>query len=67
MITGEQGFCAQDGHGDLATAQIAAKIGVPMIASTLSGDPLELVAKEFGDTLGFFQLYTPTDRLLRKA
>ena len=29
------GLCAQDGHGDLATAAAAARTGVPMIASTL--------------------------------
>jgi lactate 2-monooxygenase len=56
------GLCAQDGHGDLATASAAAATGVPMIASTLSADPLEDVAARFGDTPGFFQLYTPTDR-----
>ena len=56
------GLCAQDGHGDLATARAAARTGVPMIASTLTVDPLEDVAAEFGDTPGFFQLYTPTDR-----
>ncbi|RSS83056.1 alpha-hydroxy-acid oxidizing protein [Streptomyces sp. WAC06614] len=56
------GLCAQDGHGDLATARAAARTGVPMIASTLSVDPLEEVAAEFGGTPGFFQLYTPTDR-----
>jgi len=33
-----------------------------MITSTLTADPLEEVAAEFGDTPGFFQLYTPTDR-----
>lgn len=58
------GLCSQDGHGDLATAKAAAVTGVPMIASTLSVDPLEDVAKEFGDTPGFFQLYTPNDREL---
>ncbi|WP_035841424.1 alpha-hydroxy-acid oxidizing protein [Kitasatospora azatica] len=58
------GLCAQDGHGDLATARAAARTGVPMVASTLSVDPLERVAGEFGDTPGFFQLYTPTDREL---
>src|SRR3982074_2685350 len=58
------GLCAQDGHGDLATARAAARTGVPMIASTASADPLEQVAAEFGDTPGFFQLYTPTDREL---
>lgn len=56
------GLCAQDGHGDLATARAAARTGVPMIASTMSVDPLEQVAAELGDTPGFFQLYTPTDR-----
>ena len=56
------GICAQDGHGDLATAAAAARTGVPMIASTLSVDPLEDVVARFGGTPGFFQLYTPTDR-----
>ncbi len=56
------GLCAQDGRGDLATAGAAARTGVPMIASTLSVDPLEDVAARFGGTPGFFQLYTPTDR-----
>jgi lactate 2-monooxygenase len=58
------GRCAQDGHGDLATAAAAARTGVPMIASTLADDPLEDVAVQFGGTPGFFQLYTPTDREL---
>ncbi|MFI9781615.1 lactate 2-monooxygenase [Streptomyces sp. NPDC051956] len=61
------GLCAQDGHGDLATARAAARMGVPMIASTLTVDPLEEVAAEFGDTPGFFQLYTPTDRELAES
>ncbi|NNH74868.1 lactate 2-monooxygenase [Nocardia uniformis] len=56
------GLCAQDGHGDLATARAAARTGIPMVASTLMVDPLDQVAAEFGDTPGFFQLYTPTDR-----
>jgi lactate 2-monooxygenase len=58
------GLCAQYGHGDLATARAAARTGVPMVASTLSVDPLEQVAGELGGTPGFFQLYTPTDREL---
>lgn len=58
------GICAQDGHGDLATARAAAKTGVPMVVSTLTSDPLEDVAAEFGDTPGFFQLYTPKNREL---
>src|SRR4051794_18704276 len=56
------GLCAQDGHGDLATARAAARTGVPMVASTLSEDPLEDVAAALGDTPGLFQLYTPADR-----
>jgi lactate 2-monooxygenase len=56
------GICAQDGHGDLATARAAARTGVPMFASTLTADPLEAVAREIGNTPCFFQLYTPTDR-----
>ncbi|MFB6450228.1 lactate 2-monooxygenase [Bradyrhizobium tunisiense] len=66
------GLCSQDMHGDIATAKAAHKAGVPMMASTFSVDPLETVAAEFGDTPGFFQLYTPTDRevaesLVRRA
>ncbi|MEU5775129.1 alpha-hydroxy-acid oxidizing protein [Streptomyces venezuelae] len=64
---GVLGICTQDGHGDLATARAAARTGVPMVASTLSADPMEEVAAEFGDTPGFFQLYTPTDRALAES
>jgi lactate 2-monooxygenase len=56
------GLCAQDFHGDLSTAEAAARTGVPMIASTLTMDPMEDVAARFGQTPGFFQLYTPRDR-----
>jgi lactate 2-monooxygenase len=58
---GVLGICTQDGHGDLATARASAATGVPMVASTLSQDPLEDVASELGATPGFFQLYCPTD------
>ena len=61
------GLCAQDGHGDLATARAAAATGIPMVASTLSVDPLEAVAFRFGDTPGLFQLYTPNDRELAES
>jgi lactate 2-monooxygenase len=64
---GVLGICAQDGHGDLATARASARLGVPMIASTLSVDPVEEVGKELGETPGFFQLYTPTDRELAES
>ena len=59
---GVTGICSRDGHGDLAVARAAARTGVPMTVSTLTADPLEDVAAEFGDTPGFFQLYTPKDR-----
>jgi len=59
---GVLGICAQDGHGDLAAARAAAKTGVPMVASTLTVDPIEAIAAEFGGVPGFFQLYTPNDR-----
>jgi lactate 2-monooxygenase len=61
------GLCAQDGHGDLATARAAAATGVPMVTSTLSVDPMEDIAAEFGDTPGLFQLYTPNDRDLAES
>ncbi|MEH3158596.1 MAG: alpha-hydroxy-acid oxidizing protein [Sphingomonas taxi] len=59
---GVTGLCTQDGHGDLAAARAAAETGVPLVASTLSNDPLEDVAQAMGATPGFFQLYTPRDR-----
>jgi lactate 2-monooxygenase len=61
------GLCAQDGHGDIATAKAAARTGVPMVASTLMVDPMEEVASHLGDTPGFFQLYTPADRDLAQS
>ncbi|HWJ82168.1 MAG TPA: alpha-hydroxy-acid oxidizing protein [Nocardioides sp.] len=61
------GICEPDGHGDLATARAAAATGVPMIASTLSQDPLEDVAAALGETPGWFQLYPPNDRELTES
>jgi lactate 2-monooxygenase len=55
------GLCTPDRHGDLAAARAAARTGVPMCVSTLTMDPLEDIAAEFGTTPGLFQLYTPTD------
>jgi lactate 2-monooxygenase len=60
-------ICAQDGQGDLATARAAAATGVPMVASTLSGAPVEAVAKALGPAVGFFQLYTPRDVALAES
>ena len=61
------GLCGEDGHGDLATARAAAAMSVPMIASTLSQDPMEDVAAALGDTPGWFQLYPPNDRELTES
>jgi lactate 2-monooxygenase len=64
---GVLGICTADGHGDLAVARASSATGVPMIASTLSNDPLEAVAESLGDTPGFFQLYTPKDDALTES
>lgn len=56
------GLCDSGGHGDQITARASAATGVPMIASTLTADPMEDVAPLAGETPGFFQLYTPADR-----
>lgn len=64
---GVVGICAQDGHGDLACARAAEVTGVPFMASTLSSDPLEVVAEALGEGAGFFQLYTPKDRALAES
>jgi lactate 2-monooxygenase len=59
---GVLGLCTTDQHGDLAAARAAARTGVPLCISTLTMDPMEDIAAEFGDTPGLFQLYTPVDR-----
>ncbi len=64
---GVLGICTPDGHGDLATAHAAAATGVPMIASTLSNDPLEAIVGATGETPAFFQLYTPKDKQLAES
>ncbi|WP_439959785.1 lactate 2-monooxygenase [Streptomyces abyssomicinicus] len=65
---GVVGLCdLAEGRGDLVTARAAAATGVPMIASTLSQDPMEDVARELGDTPGWFQLYPPNDRELTES
>lgn len=61
------GICTQDGHGDLAAARASAETGIPLMASTLSNDPLESVAGALGETPGFFQLYTPKDKALAES
>ena len=64
---GSNGICTQDGHGDIAAAKASVLTGVPVMASTLSNDPLEKVAETLGDTPGFFQLYTPKHKELAES
>lgn len=59
---GVNGIITQDEHGDMAAARASAMTGVPIMATTLSNDPLEAVYKETGDTPAYFQLYTPKNR-----
>jgi lactate 2-monooxygenase len=61
------GLCEPEGHGDVTTARAAQAMGVPMIASTLSQDPMEDVAAALGDTPGWFQLYPPNDQELTES
>ncbi|WP_294301810.1 alpha-hydroxy-acid oxidizing protein [uncultured Sphingomonas sp.] len=58
---GVAGIATPDGHGDLAAARASALTGVPLMASTLSNDPLEAVHAATDDTPAWFQLYTPKD------
>lgn len=64
---GVTGLCTRDRHGDLAVARAAARTKVPLCISTLTMDPMEDIAAEFGDTPGFFQLYTPRDRAMAES
>jgi isopentenyl diphosphate isomerase/L-lactate dehydrogenase-like FMN-dependent dehydrogenase len=47
--------------GELSVARAARTLGIPMILSTLSSQPLEAVAKESGDGPRWFQLYWPNN------
>ncbi len=62
---GVLGACCE--HGDLEVAKASAATGVPMIASTLSADPMEDIRDALGETPGFYQLYTPKDRDLAES
>ncbi|MDB5711997.1 MAG: lactate 2-monooxygenase [Sphingomonas bacterium] len=64
---GINGICTQDGHGDLAAARASVLTGVPVMASTLSNDPMETVAETLGDQPGFFQLYTSKNKELTES
>jgi isopentenyl diphosphate isomerase/L-lactate dehydrogenase-like FMN-dependent dehydrogenase len=59
-------------HGELAVAEAAAALGIPLILSTASSSTMEDVAEKMGDVLRWFQLYWPknddlTASFLRRA
>jgi lactate 2-monooxygenase len=56
---GVQGILHKE--GELAVAQAARSLGVPMVLSTVSSYPMEEVATALGDTPRWFQLYWPRD------
>lgn len=64
---GVLGLCDRDQRGEIAAARAARTLGVPFMASTFSLSPLEDVALELGDGVGFFQLYTPVDRAVAES
>jgi lactate 2-monooxygenase len=64
---GVAGICTEDGHGDLAAAHASVATHVPLVAPTLSNDPLEKVAALLHGQPAFFQLYTPKDRALAES
>ena len=64
---GVLGICDQNGHGDRLAARAAARSGVPMVASTLSNDPLETIASDLAQTPGFFQLYTSKHKAVAES
>jgi lactate 2-monooxygenase len=49
------------------TAHASASTHVPLMASTLSNDPLEKVAAVLQNQPAFFQLYTPKDEALAES
>ncbi len=56
-------------HADaeLAVARAAARVGVPMCLSTAASSTMEDVARELGETPGWYQLYWPSDQELAES
>jgi isopentenyl diphosphate isomerase/L-lactate dehydrogenase-like FMN-dependent dehydrogenase len=46
-------------EAELASGRAARSLGIPIVLSTLSSNPLEVVAKTMGDVPYWFQLYWP--------
>jgi isopentenyl diphosphate isomerase/L-lactate dehydrogenase-like FMN-dependent dehydrogenase len=51
-------------EAELAVARAARSLGLPMVLSTVSSTPLEVVAEALGDSPRWFQLYWPKDPAL---
>jgi isopentenyl diphosphate isomerase/L-lactate dehydrogenase-like FMN-dependent dehydrogenase len=54
-------------EGELASARAAAKVGVPLIASTAATHTIEQIAEAAGDLDCWYQLYWPRDRELARS
>lgn len=48
-------------EGEVATARAARGLGIPMVLSTVSSQPMEKVAAALGTTPRWFQIYWPAD------
>jgi lactate 2-monooxygenase len=54
-------------EGELASARAAARVGVPLIASTAAAHTIEEIAQAAGELDCFYQLYWPRDRELARS
>jgi lactate 2-monooxygenase len=54
-------------EGELASAAAAAALGLPFVASTVSGYSMEQIAEASGDSPRWFQLYIPNDPELTRS
>lgn len=54
-------------EGEIASAKAAAKVGVPLIASTAAAHTIEQIAEAAGDLDCWYQLYWPRDRELARS
>ncbi len=46
-----------DSNGELSVARAAARLGIPMVVSTVSSHPLETISSQMGNAERIFQLY----------
>jgi lactate 2-monooxygenase len=53
--------------GELASARAAARVGVPLIASTAASHTIEQISEAAGEQACWYQLYWPRDRELARS